>query len=137
MKAMEIADVLVSELSKQKHDLIVVNFANCDMVGHTGNFDACVKALETLDEALKKVVTVAQEVGYTCVITADHGNVEDEKQGSPYLTTHTLNPVPVIVTNSGLKLKKGKFGLECFAPTILQLMNIEKPVEMKGESLIK
>lgn len=137
MKAFEIADVLVSEISKEKHDLIIVNFANCDMVGHTGNYNACIKALEAVDEALKRVVTVASEVGYTCVITADHGNIEDEKETSQFLTTHTLNPVPVIVTNSGIKLKKGKFGLECFAPTILEIMGVSKPSEMKGESLIK
>lgn len=137
MKAMEIAEILVDEMTKEKHDLIICNFANCDMVGHSGNYKACVTALETLDKALEKVITTANDLGYTCVITADHGNVEDEKAKSPHVTTHTLNPVPVIVTDRGVKLKKGKFGLECFAPTILDIMEIEKPPEMKGVSLIK
>lgn len=137
MRAYEIAQQLVYKMLEQKYDLIVVNFSNADMVGHRGNINASVKALEVLDECLKIVVNSAQNNGYVCVITADHGNIEDMRTSNGCATTHTTNPVPFIVTNSKLKLKKGDFGLDCFAPTILNLMEVDKPQEMTGESLIK
>ncbi len=137
MRAYEISQQLVYKMLEQKYDLIVVNFSNADMVGHRGNMQASVKTLEVLDECLKIVINSAQNNGYVCVITADHGNIEDMRTSNGCATTHTTNPVPFIVTNSKLKLKKGDFGLDCFAPTILNLMNVDKPQEMTGESLIK
>lgn len=137
MKAPEIANVVIEAMTEEKYDFILVNFSNCDMVGHTGNYEACIKALETIDEQLEKICDTADKMGYTCIITADHGNIEDERPKSQNLTTHTLNPVPVIVTNRGFKLKKGKFGLESFAPTVLDVMGVEIPKEMTGQSLIK
>ncbi len=137
MKANEIAQIAVTEISKNIYDFVLINFSNCDMVGHTANFDACVTALETVDKALEKVVDTALKMGYVCVIVADHGNIEDVRPKSPYATSHTLNPVPFIVTDRGVKLKKGKFGLDVFAPTVLELMELKKPKEMEAESLIK
>lgn len=137
MKAEEISKIAVSEICKGIYDFILINFSNCDMVGHTGNFKACVQTLEVLDKALESVVCSAQKMGYTCVIVADHGNVEDVREKSVYATSHTLNPVPFIVSDKGVKLKKGKYGLDVFAPTILDIMDLPKPKEMTAESLIK
>ena len=137
MRAREIAQQIVYKMLEQKYDLIIANFSNADMVGHRGNIKASVKALEVLDECLKIVVNSAQNTGYLCVITADHGNIEDMRTSNGCATTHTTNPVPFIVTKPKLKLCKGSFGLDCFAPTILDLMDIEKPEEMTGNSIIK
>ena len=137
MKAMEISKAVEKAIVSEKYDFILINFSNADMVGHTGNFKAAVVALETLDKALEKVVTAATDMGYVCVITADHGNIEDMREKAGMSTTHTKNPVPFLVTDKGVKLKKGKFGLSSFAPTICQLMNIKIPEEMTSESLIK
>ncbi len=136
MRAPEIANVALEELKKQIYDFILINFSNCDMIGHTGDFDACVETLEVLDSALQKVVSTAIEAGYTCVITADHGNIEDMRVSNGRSTTHTLNPVPLIITDSTVKIKDKKLALDTFAPTVLQLMHIYKPAEMTGESAI-
>ena len=136
MRAPEIANVAKDEFEKKSYDFVLINFSNGDMVGHTGNFDACVKALEALDEALEKTVTSAIKSGYTCIITADHGNIEDMRVENGTSTTHTLNPVPFILTDKTRKLKQGKFALDCFAPTVLQLMEVYQPAEMTGKSLI-
>lgn len=136
MKAPEIATCVEHMIATQKYDFILVNFSNADMVGHTGNFDAAVSALETLDKALEKVVTAGINLGYECVITADHGNIEDMKEAGTS-TTHTKNPVPFLVTNKGIKLKKGNFGLSSFAPTVLEIMDLPIPDEMNAPSLIK
>lgn len=137
MKAPEIADVVEKALVKEKYDFILVNFANADMVGHTGDFKAAVSALEFLDKALEKVVTAAMDMNYTVIVTADHGNIEDMRVKLGVSTTHTKNPVPFLVTNKGLKFRQGEFGLSSFAPTVLKLMNLEIPDEMTSKPLIK
>lgn len=136
MRAPEIASVAVEEIKKGVYDFILINFSNCDMIGHTGDYDACVETLEVVDKALQKVVTAATAAGYTCVITADHGNIEDMRVKNGKSTTHTTNPVPFIITDKTLKIKENKFALDCFAPTVLQLMQLYQPAEMTGESVI-
>ncbi|MCG8551585.1 MAG: 2,3-bisphosphoglycerate-independent phosphoglycerate mutase, partial [Desulfobacterales bacterium] len=115
------------------------NFANMDMVGHTGVFDAAVKACETVDRGAKKVVEAIWETGGTAFITADHGNSEQmlAPDGSPH-TAHTLNPVRFIVaakSGPGITLSNGKLG--DIAPTILKVLGIDQPLEMTGQSLIR
>lgn len=137
MRVMEIAAAAEKAIVKENFDFILINISNCDMVGHTGNFNAAVVALETVDRALEKIVTAAINIGYTCVVTADHGNVEDMRVRAGLSTTHTKNPVPFLITNKGIKLKKGDFGLEVFAPTVLEIMELAQPEIMTGESLIR
>ena len=137
MKAPEIAAAVEKAIISEKYDFILINFSNADMVGHSGDFKAAVKALEYLDKALEKVITSGIDLGYTCVVTADHGNIEDMRVKAGMSTTHTKNPVPFLITNKGIKFKKGMFGLSSFAPTILDIMGIEKPKEMTAPSLIK
>jgi 2,3-bisphosphoglycerate-independent phosphoglycerate mutase len=138
MSAREVCDKLVYEIKTGSHDFILVNFANPDMVGHTGVFDAAVKAIETIDECVGKVSDVVLEKGGFLFITADHGNADEMlyENGSP-MTTHSLNPVPVILLGAGkdIKLREGK--LADIAPTLLELMDLKKPREMDGVSLIK
>ena len=136
MRAPEIENIATEEISKQQYDFVLINFSNGDMVGHTGNFDAAVKALEAMDKALEKTVLTAMKSGYTCIITADHGNIEDMRVEKGHSTTHTINPVPFIITDKTVKLAKGKFALDCFAPTVLQLMKLYQPAEMTGKSII-
>lgn len=136
MRAPEIANIAVEEIKKNIFDFILINFSNCDMIGHTGDYDACVETLEVVDKALQKTVTAAVEAGYICVITADHGNIEDMRVDSGHSTTHTTNLVPFIITDKTIKLKKNKFALDSFAPTVLQLMQLYQPAEMTGESVI-
>ena len=113
----------------------IINFANADMVGHTGVIPAAVKAVETVDECLGEVVRAVHEHGGACVVTADHGNADHmlEPDGSPN-TAHSLNPVPLIVTVPGLTLREGI--LADVAPTVLELLGLEQPPEMTGKSLI-
>lgn len=136
MSAEELRDKLVPEINSKKHDFICINFANPDMVGHTGVFSAVVKACETVDSCAKDVVTAALANGYACIIIADHGNAEFMKNadGSPN-TAHTTNLVPCILVGTDLQhIKSGK--LADIAPTILTLMGIEKGKEMTGVSLV-
>ena len=135
MRAEEISNIAIEEMKKQTFDFILINYSNGDMIGHTGDFAACVEALESLDMALEKVITEAIKNNYTCIITGDHGNIEDMRDKTN--TTHTTNPVPFIITDKFVKLKKGKFALDCFAPTVLQLFKLYKPAEMTGETLIE
>lgn len=139
MSANELTDKLIEKIDEDKYDLIIVNYANPDMVGHTGNLNAVVKALETVDCCLGKVVSKIIEKGGSAIITSDHGNSEDminEKNGTP-ITAHTTNPVPLIVVGVGdVKLKENG-RLSDIAPTLLELLNQEKPAEMTGESLIQ
>ena len=137
MSAYEVADACVAEINKDIHDTIILNFANPDMVGHTGVFDATVKALEAVDECLGKVVDAIIAKGGVAIITADHGNAEklEDENGGAY-TAHTSNPVPVIVTKEGIELRNGG-NLGDLAPTMLQLLGVEQPVEMTGKSIIK
>ena len=139
MSAYEVCDKVVEAIKSEKYDSIILNFANPDMVGHTGNTDAVVKALEAIDECVNKVVEAVKEVNGTLLITADHGNCEqmiDYKTGEPQ-TAHTTNPVPLAIVGlpSNKKIREGR--LADLAPTMLDIMGLEKPDEMTGESLIE
>ena len=138
MSAFEVTDKLVEAINSGRFDTIICNYANCDQVGHTGNFDASVKAVETIDSCLKQVIeAVAQQDGEV-LITADHGNVEemfDETSNQPH-TQHTTLPVPLVYAGPRqLSLDSGG-SLADIAPTILDMMGLEKPAEMSGRSLI-
>lgn len=137
MSAYEVADAVIKEIDKDTLDVIILNFANCDMVGHTGIFDAAVQAVEAVDTCVGKVVDKILEKNGKVLITADHGNAEcliDPETGGVF-TAHTTNPVPLIVIGEGnVKLKHGKLG--DLAPTMLDMMGLDKPEEMTGESLI-
>lgn len=133
MSAYEITDYLLDNM--HKYDVIILNFANGDMVGHTGNFEATIKAVETLDQCIKKLYDKIIDLNGTMVITADHGNCErmlDEKGN--ILTSHSSNKVPFLMTTN-LKLKDGKLG--DIAPTLLKYLNIDIPKEMTGDILIE
>ena len=136
MSANTITDLIVPEIEKQKAGFICLNFANADMVGHTGVFEAVVKAVETVDHCVEKVVTAALANGYTVFLTADHGNADYmiNEDGTPN-TAHTMNPVPFFIIDKDWKgtLKPGKLG--DIAPTMLKLMNIDIPAEMTGNIL--
>lgn len=137
MSAPEVTDALVSELASGRHDLVVLNFANGDMVGHTGVYDAIRAAVRTVDGCVGKVVDAAVANGYTVLVTADHGNADNavNPDGTPN-TAHSLNPVPFIVIGGGVKsVEDGK--LADVAPTILALMGIDQPSDMTGRSLVK
>jgi 2,3-bisphosphoglycerate-independent phosphoglycerate mutase len=137
MSAVEVTDRLVEAIDSGKYDLIVVNYANGDMVGHTGHFDATVAALETLDACLTRVVGALERAGGEALITADHGNAEmmfDPETGQPH-TAHTLNPVPLVYVGRPARLADG--GALCdLAPTVLRLMGQALPAEMTGHSLV-
>ena len=134
MSAYEVTESLLEEI--EKYDLIILNFANGDMVGHTGTLDAAIKAVESVDVCLNKIYEKIQEIGGIMVVTADHGNCEEMlDENDNVLTAHTTNYVPFIVTKKGIDLVPGKLG--DIAPTILELMQIKKPIEMTGTSLIK
>ena len=139
MSAYEVADRAIEELDSGKYDVMILNFANCDMVGHTGIFDAAVKAVKAVDDCVKKVVDKILELGGSAIITADHGNADKmlEKDGSPF-TAHTTNIVPLIVVGDSFKGKKlASGGKLCdIAPTLLTMMGEQVPVEMSGKSLI-
>ena len=134
MSAIEVGDVVVENL-KKKYDLVILNFANPDMVGHTGVMEAAITAVETVDKQLKRVTETARESGYDVLIIADHGNADCmiQKDGSPH-TAHTAVPVPVIlVSNSKNKLSSGI--LADVAPTLLKMMDLDQPEEMSGTPL--
>ncbi|GFN36289.1 2,3-bisphosphoglycerate-independent phosphoglycerate mutase [Tepidimicrobium xylanilyticum] len=137
MSAIEVKDEVLNRLKMDKYDLIILNFANPDMVGHTGVVEAAIKAVETVDSCLGEIVDLLLEIGGKAIITADHGNAEmmkDKSNGKP-ITAHTTNMVPLIlVGDKNMSLREGI--LADIAPTILDLMGLEKPEEMTGESLI-
>jgi len=136
MSAHKITEAVLKELDSGVHDVIILNFANGDMVGHTGIIPAAVKAVETVDECVGKVVDKVLELGGVALITADHGNCEKmlNERNKPF-TAHTTNLVPFIVTKENVTLRKtGNLG--DIAPTMLKLLKLDKPVEMTGESLI-
>lgn len=139
MSANEVTDEVIRELSEDKFDFMVLNFANPDMVGHTGVFDAAVKAVETVDHCLGRVLEKIESLGGKAIITADHGNAEmmvDYETGQP-MTAHTTNQVPCILIGHGENTKLREGGKLCdFAPTLLELLELPKPVEMDGISLI-
>ena len=137
MSAYPVKDAVVKEILSGKYDAVILNFANCDMVGHTGIFDAAVAAVEAVDTCVGAVIDATLKMGGKAIITADHGNADfmfDEK-GEPF-TPHTTNPVPFCVIGHDCELKEGG-RLADIAPTMLELMGLEKPAEMNGESLIK
>ncbi|MGP4073205.1 2,3-bisphosphoglycerate-independent phosphoglycerate mutase [Piscibacillus sp. B03] len=137
MSAYEVTGALLGTLEEDPPNLIILNFANPDMVGHSGKVEPTVKAVEAVDECLGKVVDQIVELGGHAVITADHGNADQvlNEDGSP-MTAHTTNPVPVIVTKSGLELRDDGI-LGDLSPTVLDLLDIKQPTEMTGQSLIK
>jgi 2,3-bisphosphoglycerate-independent phosphoglycerate mutase len=137
MSAYEVCDAVCKAIDEDKYDVIILNYANCDMVGHTGIFDAAVKAVEAVDECVGRMVDKLLEKGGKAIITADHGNADcliDPVTKSVF-TAHTTNPVPMIVIGEGdVKLKEGALCDLC--PTMLEMMGLDKPEQMTGKSLI-
>ena len=131
MSAYKITDKLLANIDK--FDVIICNFANCDMVGHTGDMKATIRAVETVDECLGKIVAKAKQIGMTLFITADHGNCDQMILDNKPCTTHSLAPVFFISTDTNLKLKDGSLGN--IAPTILKYLDIDKPIQMDKEAL--
>lgn len=135
MSAVEVCDKCVERIESGAYDVIILNFANCDMVGHTGVLEAAIKAVETVDTCVGRVVEATLKMGGIAMVTADHGNAEDMKQpdGSP-MTAHTTNLVPFILCGAGTELRPGR--LADIAPTILDVMGLACPEEMDGKTLI-
>ena len=135
MSAYEVTDKLIKELDNHL-DVVILNFANGDMVGHTGNLDAAIKAVETVDDCIGKIYKKVEEIGGTLIVTADHGNSEVmiDDNGN-VITSHTTNKVPFIITDKSIKLEDGK--LADIAPTMLYLLGLDIPKEMTGNVLIK
>lgn len=136
MSALEVTDAIVQELNENEPDLVILNFANSDMVGHTGVYSAITEAVETVDKSVKRVSETARKLGYTVLITADHGNSDNaiNDDGSPN-TAHSMNPVPIFLLDDNYKkIKDGK--LADIAPTILKIMDLPIPSEMDGEILV-
>ena len=140
MSAGDAADAFVRAWREDRPRFGIINFANADMVGHTGVIPAAVRAVETVDECLGRVVSAVRESGGVCVVTADHGNADHmlEPDGSPN-TAHSLNPVPLIVTTASERLSLRPEGgiLADVAPTVLELLGIDQPAAMTGRSLIE
>lgn len=141
MSAYEVTDKVLEELSTGEYDAMILNFANCDMVGHTGIIPAAVKAVHTVDECVQKVLDKILEMGGGALVTADHGNADKllEADGESPFTAHTTNPVPLILVSEELKnvSLRGDGVLADLAPTLLEMMNLPQPKEMTGKSLIK
>ena len=137
MSAPAVTDECVKRILSGKYDMIVLNYANCDMVGHTGVFDAAVKAIEATDEGVGKVVEAIRQMGGQCLITADHGNVDQmlDSDGVTPFTAHSTNPVPLVMVGHEGKLAEGGV-LADLAPTLLQMMGLKQPEEMTGKSLL-
>jgi 2,3-bisphosphoglycerate-independent phosphoglycerate mutase len=137
MSAFEVKDKLVAAIKDDKYDFIVVNFANGDMVGHTGIYHAIAKAVVAVDQCVSEVIEAAKATGYEALIIADHGNADNaiNPDGTPN-TAHSLNPVPFIYVtdNNSARVKDGR--LADVAPSILHIMGLEQPADMTGECLI-
>ena len=135
MSIYELTDTLIKELTENTYDVIILNFANCDMVGHTGVLEAAIKAVEAVDENLGKIYNKIKELNGTLIVTADHGNCElmIDEEGN-IITSHTTNKVPFIVCDKNYQVKDGKLG--DIAPTMLKIMNIEIPEQMTGMPLV-
>lgn len=138
MSAYEVCDAACEQILSGKYDVIILNYANCDMVGHTGIFDAAVKAVEAVDTCVGKLTDAVMQMDGVILITADHGNADKmyEDDGSPF-TAHTTNPVPLVVVGKACKLKQSGGRLCDLSPTMLDIMGIEQPKEMSGVSLIE
>jgi len=136
MSAFKVTDEVLERLDQNKYDFILLNFANPDMVGHTGIMDAAIKACETVDACLKKIVEKVRSLGGLAIITADHGNCDQMQDGTGPFTAHTINPVPFLLLSEDFKLRN-KGILADVAPTVLDIMGIDQPEEMTGQSLIK
>ena len=137
MSAYEVTDKMVEAVKSGKYDALILNSANCDMVGHTGVFEAAVKAVEAVDTCVGRVVDAVKEMGGCVLLTADHGNADRmvDTDGSPF-TAHTTNPVPFCVINHPCQLREGG-RLADIAPTMLKILGLPQPAEMTGESIIK
>ena len=137
MSAYEMTDKLIEAIQTKKYDAIICNYANCDMVGHTGRLDAAIKAVEALDDCIGRVVKAMQAIGGEVIITADHGNVElmrDYQNNQPH-TQHTTNLVPMIYVGRSARLAQHG-ALSDLAPTLLNIMGVAQPIEMTGKNLI-
>lgn len=137
MSAYEVTDYVLKAIESKEFDTIILNYANCDMVGHTAVFDATVKAVETVDECVGKVYDAVEKVGGTLIITADHGNADEvfDENNQPF-SAHTTNPVPFLITRTDVILREtGNLG--DITPTMLELLNEPQPVEMTGHNMIK
>ena len=136
MSAYEVTDAVVDAINSDKYDVIILNYANCDMVGHTGVFDAAKAAVEAVDTCVGRMVEAILAKGGIALLTADHGNADKmfEADGSPF-TAHTTNPVPFVVVGKDCKLREGGV-LADIAPTMLELLGVEQPAEMTGKSLV-
>jgi 2,3-bisphosphoglycerate-independent phosphoglycerate mutase len=136
MSAAPVCDKVCEAILSGKYDVVILNFANCDMVGHTGFFDAAVKAVETVDTCVGRVKEATLKMGGVMLLTADHGNADCmiDTDGSPF-TAHTTNPVPFSVIGKACELREG--GKLCdISPTIIKLLGLTQPEEMDGESII-
>jgi 2,3-bisphosphoglycerate-independent phosphoglycerate mutase len=138
MSAPEVADKLRDAINTEKYDFIVVNFANGDMVGHTGVYSAIQKAVEAVDGCVKEVIEAAKAHGYEAIIIADHGNADNAENadGTPN-TAHSLNPVPCVYVTDNKNAKVGNGILADVAPTMLHIMGVAQPKEMTGHNLIE
>jgi 2,3-bisphosphoglycerate-independent phosphoglycerate mutase len=139
MSAPELTDKAAAAIASGKYDLIVLNYANPDMVGHTGSLPAAIKAVETVDSSLGRLVEAIEKSGGALLITADHGNCEmmrDPQTGGPH-TAHTTNPVPVVLVGVRNRALNAEGRLADIAPTLLELMELPKPKEMTGTSLLR
>ena len=136
MSAVEVCDKCVERIESGNYDVVIINFANCDMVGHTGVFDAAVRAVETVDTCVGRVVDATLKMGGIAMVTADHGNAEQMLQddGVSPMTAHSTNPVPFILCGAGTELRDGR--LADIAPTLLDVMGLACPPEMDGKTLI-
>ena len=138
MSATELTNKVIEEINKDYYDLIILNYANCDMVGHTGNFDCAVKAVETVDACVKIVTDLVSSKGGITMITADHGNADKMFDSNGVFTAHTTNPVPFTLIGAGDNVELGNgHKLADIAPTILNLMNLDIPKEMTGINIVK
>ena len=138
MNAPEVTDNLVAAITGGKYDVIICNYANCDMVGHTGIMDAAILAVQAVDASLQRIVDALKSVDGQMLITADHGNIEqmqDKGTGQPH-TAHTVNPVPLVYVGGNKSLESGG-SLSDLAPSLLAMLGVEQPIEMTGRSLIK
>ena len=136
MSAYLVADECVRRIESGKYDVIILNFANCDMVGHTGVYEAACKAVSTVDECVNRVVEATSKMGGVSLITADHGNAErmSDANGEPF-TAHTPNLVPFYIVGASVQLRDGR--LADIAPTMLKVMGLPQPEEMTGKSIIE